>query len=44
MLLLLAQGLLNKIVNNNINIVIMSERREDISFYDFHFAMDGICW
>ena len=35
MLLLLAQGLLNKIVNININIVNMSERRENIFFYDF---------
>ena len=32
MLLLLAQGLLNKIVN-------MSERRENISFYDFQVAL-----
>ena len=39
MLLLLAQGLLNKIVNININIVNMSERRENISFYDFQVAL-----
>ena len=41
MLLLLAQGLLKKIVNINININIvnMNERRKNISFYDFQVAL-----
>ena len=39
MLLLLAQGLLSKIVNININIVNMNERRKDIFFYDFQVAL-----